>query len=126
MEFKNTKSIFQQIGDTICEKILSEVYPSNDRLPSVREMAAEIGVNPNTVMRTYTELQNDNIISNKRGIGFFVNEDAADVILKIRKKEFFEQDLPEFLKKVDLLNLDKTEIDPIINNLKKRINHENQ
>lgn len=121
MEFKNSKSIFQQIGDTICEKILNEVYRSSDRLPSVREMAADIGVNPNTVMRTYTELQNDNIISNKRGIGFFVNDNATRVILKNRKKEFFDQDLPEFYKKVDLLNLNKEEIDPIITNLKNRI-----
>ena len=121
MEFKNTKSIFQQIGDTICEKILNEVYQSSDRLPSVREMAAEIGVNPNTVMRTYTELQNDNIISNKRGIGFFVNDDAVHLILKNRKKEFFDQDLPEFYKKVELLNLNKEEMEPIINNLKNRI-----
>lgn len=121
MEFKNSKSIFQQIGDTICEKILNEVYQPNDRLPSVREMAADIGVNPNTVMRTYTELQNDNIISNKRGIGFFINENATNVILNHRKKEFFDQDLPEFFKKVELLNLNKDEVDPIINNLKNRI-----
>ncbi len=121
MEFKNTKSIFQQIGDTICEKIINEVYQPSDRLPSVREMAADIGVNPNTVMRTYTELQNDNIISNKRGIGFFVNDDATRLILKNRKKEFFDQDLPEFYKKVDLLNLNKEEMEPIINNLKNRI-----
>jgi DNA-binding transcriptional regulator YhcF (GntR family) len=121
MEFKNSKSIFQQIGDTICEKILNEVYQSSDRLPSVREMAADIGVNPNTVMRTYTELQNDNIISNKRGIGFFVNDDATQLILKNRKKEFFDQDLPDFYKKVDLLNLNKEEMEPIISNLKNRI-----
>lgn len=121
MEFKNTKSIFQQIGETICEKILNEVYHPNDRLPSVREMAAEIGVNPNTVMRTYTDLQGENIISNKRGIGFFVNEDAVAVILKNRKREFFEQELPEFMKKVELLNLTKKEIEPIVDKLKKCI-----
>ena len=121
MEFKNSKSIFQQIGDTICEKILNEVYQPNDRLPSVREMAADIGVNPNTVMRTYTELQNDNIISNKRGIGFFINNNATEVILNHRKKEFFDQDLPEFYKKVELLNLNKEEVDTIINNLKNQI-----
>ncbi|MFB6343040.1 GntR family transcriptional regulator [Saccharicrinis sp. FJH2] len=121
MEFKNTKSIFQQIGDTICEKILNEVYHPGDRLPSVREMGADIGVNPNTVMRTYTELQNDNIISNKRGIGFFINDDAVKIILNNRKKEFFEQELPEFIKKVDLLNLSKEEMEPIIINLQKCI-----
>ncbi|MFB6317261.1 GntR family transcriptional regulator [Saccharicrinis sp. FJH54] len=121
MEFKNTKSIFQQIGDTICEKILNEVFHPGDRLPSVREMGADIGVNPNTVMRTYTELQNDNIISNKRGIGFFINDDAVKIILNNRKKEFFEQELPEFIKKVDLLNLSKEEMEPIIINLQKCI-----
>lgn len=118
MEFKNSKSIFQQIGDTICEKILNNEYPPEYKLPSVREMAAEIGVNPNTVMRSYSELQSSGIISNKRGIGFFVNDKSADIILENRKTEFYAQDLPEFLKQIELLHLNKKEIESITNQLK--------
>lgn len=126
MEFKNSKSIFQQIGDTICEKILNKEYPPEHKLPSVREMAADIGVNPNTVMRSYTELQNSGIIINKRGIGFFVNDKSSDIILENRKAEFYAQDLPEFLKRIDLLHLNKKEIESITNQLKNLSHNENK
>ncbi len=118
MEFNNNKSIFLQIADSICEKILYGDYKANDKLPSVREMAAETGVNPNTIMRTYTELQNDEIIKNRRGIGYFVEGDAYDKIRKQQKTEFFENEFPVFMKKLFLLDLEKAEIDTIIDNLK--------
>lgn len=125
MEFKNTKGIFQQIADAVCEKIVHDEYKPNEKLPSVRELAASLGVNPNTVMRTYTELQNDNIIRNRRGIGFFVEEKAMDKILSLRKREFFQQELPEFIKKVELLSLSAEDIAPIIQNLQKLVKDEN-
>ena len=52
MEFNANKSIYLQIADAICEKILSGEFKSEDRILSVREYGAEIGVNPNTVMRS--------------------------------------------------------------------------
>ncbi|TDI71601.1 MAG: GntR family transcriptional regulator, partial [Bacteroidetes bacterium] len=52
-----------------------QVQPG-DKIPSVRELAAETGVNPNTIVRTYSELQSQQIIDNKRGVGFFVNPEA--------------------------------------------------
>lgn len=118
MNFDNNKSIYLQIADNICEKILNGEYKKNDKLPSVREMATETGVNPNTIMRTYTELQNDNIIKNKRGIGYFIEDDAYEKIRNQRKSEFFESDFPLFLKQVSLLNFGNSEIDTIIENLK--------
>ena len=124
MEFQETKSIFLQIADTICDKILNHTFKSGERLPSVREMAAEVGVNPNTVMRTYTELQNDGIIKNKRGIGFFVEEMAFETILNLRKEEFFQHVLPEFINLTSMLRLKEEEISPIIESLKKLISDE--
>ncbi len=125
MEFKETKGIFLQIADSICEKILHKEYEANQKLPSVREKAAEIGVNPNTVMRTYAELQNDGIIRNKRGIGFFVEEDAYNKIIKLRKDEFLNNELPDLLKKIALLNLTEEEVTPIIKSLKELVKNEN-
>lgn len=125
MDFKNSKGIYLQIADAICEDILSEKYKPDDKLLSVREMAATIGVNPNTVMRTYSELQNNKIIANQRGIGFFVDKKAKERIRKLRKKEFFKEELPEFFKRVTLLNLTKEEVSSIIENLK-TIEYENQ
>jgi GntR family transcriptional regulator len=105
MEFQNGKSIFLQIADTITEKVVSGEFPAGEKIPSVRELAAAMGVNPNTVMRTYSELQAMNIIENQRGIGYFVNPGAKTIILKDKKQEFFNKVLPEFLKQAALLGI---------------------
>lgn len=82
MEFNSNKAIYLQISDIICEKILSGELKADDRIPSVREYGASIGVNPNTVMRTYEKLTNEGIIYNKRGIGYFIGEKAKDIVLR--------------------------------------------
>jgi GntR family transcriptional regulator len=110
MEFQNGKSIFLQIADTITEKVVSGEFPAGEKIPSVRELAAEMGVNPNTVMRTYSELQAMNIIENQRGIGYFVNPNAQQIILKGKKEEFFKKVLPEFLKQATLLGITASEL----------------
>ena len=71
MDFNADKPIFLQIADSVCDRILSGELNGEDRIPSVREFGADIGVNPNTVMRTYEKLTADGIIYNKRGIGYF-------------------------------------------------------
>lgn len=124
MEFKDTKGIFQQIADNICDKIISGEFPVGSKIPSVREQAAAMGVNQNTIMRTYMELQRDNIINNQRGIGFFVTESAPQQIINMRKEEFFDVHLPEFIRQVKLLNLTKEELKPLLDQLKE--NHENK
>lgn len=110
MEFQNGKSIFLQIADTITEKVVSGEFAAGEKIPSVRELAAEMGVNPNTIMRTYSELQAMNIIENQRGIGYFVNPDAQKIILQGKKKEFFQKVLPEFLKQAALLGISADEL----------------
>jgi DNA-binding transcriptional regulator YhcF (GntR family) len=92
------------------EYILRGIWNEDERIPSVRELAVNIEVNPNTVMRTYTHLQDMNIIFNKRGIGFFVQQNAAEKIKSIKKEEFLNKELPELFKTVELLNLDFDEI----------------
>ena len=110
MEFQNGKSIFLQIADTITEKVVNGEFPAGEKIPSVRELAAEMGVNPNTVMRTYSELQAMNIIENQRGIGYFVHPDAQKIILKGKKEEFFRKVLPEFLKQAAMLGITSDEL----------------
>ena len=70
------------------------------------------------------ELQRDNIISNQRGIGFFVTESAPQQIIKMRKEEFFNVQLPEFIRQVKLLNLSKEELKPLLDQLND--SHENK
>lgn len=114
MEFKNGKSIAMQIADNISEKILEGSFPERGRIPSVRELAADMGVNPNTIVRTYSDLQSREIISNQRGIGYFVNENAREIINEWRKQEFFEIQLPEFVKQMKVLDINYEDLqDPI-------------
>ena len=68
MKFKESKSIYLQIADRICDEILQGQYPEEERIPSVREYAGTVEVNANTVVRTYDYLQGLEIIYNKRGI----------------------------------------------------------
>ena len=105
MEFNANKSIYLQIADAICEKILSEELKGEERIPSVREYGAEIGVNPNTVMRSYEKLSTDGIIYNKRGIGYFVSSDAHGKVLSSLQREFFENEWPAVLRKMKLLEI---------------------
>ena len=105
MEFKENQSIYLQIADHFCENILLEKWNSGDRIPSVREMAVNIEVNPNTVMRTFNYLQEKGIIFNKRGIGYFVSEDGYEKTRILRKENFVNHELPRFFREMDLLNM---------------------
>jgi len=105
MKFRKQRAIYLQIGDYLCENILRRTYVPGDKIPSVREMAVSVEVNPNTVMRTYTDLQQKGILFNQRGIGFFVADDAVEKILGMKRREFFKADLPNFFKTIKLLNL---------------------
>jgi GntR family transcriptional regulator len=105
MKFRKQRAIYLQIGDYLCENILTSTYAPGDKILSVREMAVSVEVNPNTVMRTYTDLQQKGILFNQRGIGFFVADDAVEKILEMKKREFVKEDVPNFFKTIRLLNL---------------------
>jgi DNA-binding transcriptional regulator YhcF (GntR family) len=105
MEFKETQAIYLQIGDYLCDRILQGRWKESERIPSVRELGAMLEVNPNTVMRTYDFLQDREIIFNKRGIGYFVSNDARPNIIRYRKKQFLEEDLPQIFKNMTLMGM---------------------
>lgn len=96
MEFKENPAIYIQIAEYVCEQILLKKWALGDRLISIRELAAQIQVNPNTVQRSYDLLQQQNIISNKRGIGYFIEADAMERILDFKREQFIENELPVF------------------------------
>ena len=108
MEFNSNKSIYLQICDAICEQILRGTLRPDERIPSVREYGAEIGVNPNTIMRSYEKLTADGIIYNRRGIGYFISPDALETVLEAQRKDFLENELPQILKRMKLLGLDSS------------------
>lgn len=110
MEFSENKPIWLQIYELLCERILSGELQPDTRIPSVREYGADVGVNPNTVMRTYEKLTADGIIFNRRGIGYFVASDANDIIREVNRKKFLEEELPAIVRKMKLLGIDPSVI----------------
>ena len=105
MEFNQNQAIYLQIGDYICEQILLGKWNEGDRILSVRELGVELQVNPNTVLRTFDFLQTNEIIFNKRGVGYFVMENAKTKIIEYRRKQFLELELPILFKNMDLLGM---------------------
>ena len=105
MTFSNDKPIYIQMADRLCDEILSGVYKDDDRIPSVREYAVLLEVNTNTAVKAYEQLAREEIIYNKRGLGYFVTKGAKQQILKARKKEFMKERLPELFRQMQLLNI---------------------
>lgn len=110
MEFNEHKPIYLQISDTICDLILTNEWNEEERIPSVREYGGMLGVNPNTIMRTYDHLQEAEIIYNKRGVGYFVKTGAKEQIITIQREQFIQEELPKIKRRLELLGLNPTEI----------------
>lgn len=118
MDFKSSKGIFLQIADNLCHQVLEGLLKPGDRVPSVRDLAAEFEVNRNTVMRTYSILEESGIFDNKRGIGFFISENAMELVRASEKNNFFTHELPDFIKKVNLLKLNTNDLKELISTIK--------
>lgn len=110
MNYNTNQSIFIQIAERICDRVLSGEYQEEARIPSVREMAVEMEVNPNTIMRTFERLQTHGIIYNKRGIGYFISPEAESKIRHMRRNQFVEEVLPSVFKEMNLLGISLDEL----------------
>lgn len=110
MMFNTDKAIFLQMADRLCDEILAGTYHDDDRIPSVREYAVLLEVNTNTAVKAYDLLAREHIIYNKRGLGYFVTPGAREQIRQQRRTAFMEQTLPELLRQMRLLGIDKEEI----------------
>jgi len=113
MQFKDKKAIYIQIADRITDNILSERWKAEERIPSVREMAVDMEVNPNTIARTYGYLQEQRIINNKRGIGYFVASNASVIAVESKRQDFIKNELPLFFKSLEVLGMDLGTIEPL-------------
>lgn len=110
MEFADSLPIYLQIADMISDHVLSGKWVEGERMVSVRDLAMQIAVNPNTVMRSFAYLQDIGVIHNKRGIGYFVTEGACGTLLGRKKEEFVEKAVPQFFHTMDLLHIEMSEL----------------
>ena len=113
MEFREKQAIYMQIADYFRNNIIKDIWKAEEKVPSIRQLAVDLEVNPNTIMRTYTYLQERNIIYNKRGIGYFVTADAKEVELNIIRKRFLEKDLPIIFSSMKVLSMSLKEIEEV-------------
>ncbi|HET6253579.1 MAG TPA: GntR family transcriptional regulator [Puia sp.] len=124
MEFKDNEAIYLQIAGLVCENILTAKWTAGQKILSVRDLAVELEVNPNTVMRSYDLLQELKIVYNRRGQGLFVAEDGLERAIAWRKESFIEQYLPGFFKNIFLLGISMEEMRKQYEQFVK--NHENK
>jgi DNA-binding transcriptional regulator YhcF (GntR family) len=110
MDFKEPTSIYQQIADFGIDQVLHGNWIAKERIPSVRVLAGEVGVNPNTVMRAFDYLNKEGIIYNERGRGFFVEEKGKAKAKALRRTQFILTTLPQLQRDLDLLDISHQEL----------------
>ena len=110
MEFRDNEAIYLQIAAYVGQNILLHKWPAEQKIPSVRDLAIELQVNLNTVMRSYEFLESLGAIYNKRGLGFFVSTDGYEKVREYRKNRFIQHDLPVFFTNIYLLDISQEEI----------------
>ena len=117
MTFKEQNPIYLQIAERICDEILHGTYSEGNRLPSVREYATQVEVNVNTLVRSYDWLSQNDIIFNRRGLGYFVSSGAAEHIAEVRRNRFFHEQLPEMVHTMHTLDIPMGEVTNEMNKL---------
>lgn len=114
--FSNSSPVYLQIAERIVLSILSGEYKAGEQLPTVRQLAQEAAVNPNTVQHAFTELENEGIIVLKGTIGRFVTEDQN--IIESGRMRLAEKTVKEFIAKLDGLSIDKDQALKMIKEVK--------
>ena len=110
MNFKDNKPIYIQIAEHICDDVLAGIYRADERIPSVREFAASVEVNANTVVRSYDYLQQSGIIYNKCGLGYFVADGAAKIITDMRRKQILGDELSLMFSRMATIGISPDEL----------------
>lgn len=110
MEFSGNKPIYKQIETHFYDQILNGKWNEGERVPSVREVAVLMEVNPNTAIRAFQNLQEEGILYNKRGVGYFVEEDALKKVKDLKREEFIQEKIPVIFKYMDQLDISFTDL----------------
>lgn len=117
--------IYQQIANSIKNKILSKEYISNTQLPSIRSLAKELEVGIITVKKAYEVLLQENLVYSKGAVGHFVNEVNTEEILLIKKREYIVE-FKQMIEKATDDGLTKGDINEILKIVLGEKDYENQ
>lgn len=126
MQFNDTQPIWLQIYDYACREIIAGHWPEQERIPSVRELAVTLQVNPNTVMRAYDKLESEGLILTRRGMGFFVTGGAQAQSHDRQRDRFIRLELRALFARMEELGIDMHDLGQYYDNYQKSKNHEDK
>ena len=109
-EWNESQPIYRQLRDRVIAMILDGVLKEGDPLPSVRTVAAEYRVNPLTVLKSYQELVDEELVEKRRGLGMFVVQGARKQLLKGERQKFLEEEWPRIYANIQRLGLNAEEL----------------
>lgn len=109
-EWNDSQPIYRQLRDRVIDMILDGVLSEGDPLPSVRNVAAEYRVNPLTVLKSYQQLVDEQLVEKKRGRGMFVNAGARNLLLQAERQKFLEEQWPRIHATIRRLGLSAEEL----------------
>ena len=109
-QFNDTQPIFLQIGERIAEMILSKTAREGEPLPSVRQISADLQVNPLTVTRAYQSLVDLGVVESRRGMGMYVQPGARERLLAHEREKFLTGEWPRIMKRLAALELDPMQL----------------
>lgn len=116
--FHDTQPIFLQIRQRIIEMILNKTAREGEALPSVRQISADLSVNPLTVTKAFEGLVGIGVVESRRGMGMYVSEGAREKLLAHERQKFLAEDWPRIFARIEALELDPAQL------LKETHNHE--
>lgn len=110
LEWNDSQPIYRQLRDRVVAMILDGVLKEGDPLPSVRNVAAEYRVNPLTVLKSYQQLVDEELVEKRRGLGMFVREGARSLLLQGERQKFLAEQWPRVYATIQRLGLKPEEL----------------
>jgi GntR family transcriptional regulator len=109
-EWTDSQPIYRQLRDRVVAMILDGVLNEGDPLPSVRTVAADVRINPLTVMKSYQQLADEGLVEKRRGLGMFINVGARALLLSAERQRFLEDEWPRVRATIKRLGLSAEEL----------------
>ena len=116
MDFSENKPIYKQIIDYCYMQIVGGVWLPDLRMPSIKELSVAMSVNNRTVLKAFDDMQSENVIYQKRGLGYYVSPAAIANINRVKREEFFASTLPEFLREMRTAGIEPDDVVPLLRN----------
>lgn len=117
--FNTNIPIYIQIIEDVKNRIMNGTLKPNDKVPSVREFALELGVNPNTIQRAFLELERDGYIRTERAVGRYVNDNQK--LIDAAKNKLIKENMKEFVERMKLLGLSFEDIQKYLDEYKEEL-----